>query len=99
MRRSHRIQSQLVFQNIRILLLHGFRHRVSHIRIALVTVKSSDLNLASVQIEAFHSEDCLSESYRINSRVQYISVQDKIRLQFVKCRVLDVPQFNASRVK
>ena len=39
----HRIYAQFIFQNICIQFLHGFRHCITDIRIALMAVQSSQL--------------------------------------------------------
>ena len=94
MRGTHRIQLQFVFQNIRIPFLHGFRHRIPHIRIALVPVQSPQFQLPSIQIKAVPAKNHFSEPDPRFHRIQARTVPVQLRAQCVQERMLHIPHID-----
>ena len=91
MRGTHRIQLQFVFQNICIPFLHGFRHRISHIRIALVPVQSPYFQLLSIQIKAIPAEMRFPEPDPRFHRIQALPIPVQLRTQCIQERMLHIP--------
>ena len=94
MRGTHRIQLQFVFQNICIPFLHGFRHRISHIRIALVPVQSPQFQLPSIQIKTVPAKMRFPEPDPRFHRIQARTVPVQLRTQCVQERMLHIPHID-----
>ena len=62
MRNPDQIHSQFTEQNINVSLLHPLRHRISDIRVTLVTVQTPEFSFLPVQIESIGSEHRFPEA-------------------------------------
>ena len=92
---SDRIQSQLLFQNIGIHPLHGFRHGISHIRITLMPVQPQKFYSLPIQVKAV-SQKYRSPKTKWNHRfIYYRFPQKKLRLYFIQNRIVNIPKRHA----
>ena len=66
----YRVDSKLIFQEIRIVYLKGFRRRIANVGIALMPVQATDFHLSSIQIKAILAKSHASESKGIHSLIQ-----------------------------
>ena len=85
---------QFVFQNICIPFLHGFRHRIPHVRIALVPVQSPQFQLPSIQIKAVPAKNHFPEPDPRFHRIQARTVPVQLRAQCVQERMLHIPHID-----
>ena len=84
MRGAHKVKSEFIFKKICVVLLCGFRHCITDIRVCLVPVKTADFNLFSVKEQAILCEYSLSEAETLGNRVAVVkSYTKKIQLRAV----------------
>ena len=98
-RGTHGVAAQLVFQNLRVEPLHGARHGVAHIGVALVAVEAAQLHLFPVEIKSVRAPLCLAETEaRLHAVEQRIAVP-QLGHEGIEIRRVNVPALRVRNVK
>ena len=91
MRCPHGINAKLILQDISILTLHRLRHCIADIRPALVAVKTSELNLRSVEIQTVCLERDRPETESRLIDIFHFAVLREHHFKLIKSRLLQTP--------